>query len=547
MRFASVVLGLALAACSPSNGPQTGSQTNWLRACDTSEECGLGLECVCGACTATCLTDPACADLPGATCVAASDKGTIALCSGQAPPINLCLPRCGDDTCAAGTSCIAGVCMPTESKPAEVSIDPERQYQTLVGFGAGLGYAEDRIASHPDRESLYDVFFKDAGLDVLRVRNRYDDGDDPFSSTVSIVQAAKERIGRAPVLFMSSPTPPASLKANDSRACKGDPLTCTLVTLPDGGFDYAGFANYWRSALEEYAEAGITPDYISIQSHPNWIAPAEVKLDACLFLPEEGKTTVTVDDTPTEVTYPGYREALEAVKRAIADLPTVPRIGAPETGLVGVGDFVKALSASDFDALAFHAYTVDPEDLGSLEAVRTLGEQRNRPILQTEMQAEGLDTAVLIHHTLTTANASAYLQNDLTSSNADSAGLALAYLTDEDFELQGTYYAFWHYAKRTGPGWVRVDAAGGPPGLLSSAWLAPDQSALTIVFVNPTDEDVETKVVLPQALGATLTRSVVTRTVFDGLERGTSLGALPETGVVRVPRGAVATVFFQTE
>jgi glucuronoarabinoxylan endo-1,4-beta-xylanase len=549
MRFASALFALALAACSPSNAPQTGSQTNWLKSCDSSTECGIGLECVCGACTATCLSDAACADLPEASCVAASDRGSIALCDGQAPPINLCLPRCTDDSCADGASCIAGVCMPTGTTITDVTVDADAQHQTLIGFGASLAYAEDRIAAHPDKEALYDRFFEEAGLDVLRIRNRQDDGEDPLTSTVEIVDAVAERLGHTPTLFMTSPTPPVALKANASRTCAGDPEACTLVTLPSGEFDYAGFANYWRSALEAYADAGITPDYISIQNHPNWIAPADVALDACLFLPEEGTTMVSIDGTPTEVRYPGYREALDEVKRAIADLPVVPLIGAPEAGVEGVGEFVTPLGASAFDALAFHAYGIDPAevDIAPLEAVRELAEERDSPVLQTEMQTEGLDTAVMIHHAVTAANASAYLQNDLTLPNSDTAGLSLALLTDDAFELQDTYYAFSHYARRTDPGWIRVEATASSAQLLSSAWLSPDQGSLTVVLVNPSDDDLETKLVLPAALGAELTRTAVTRTVFNGLERSAALGGLPASGIVRVPSGSIATVSFEAE
>src|SRR5688572_22711689 len=198
--------GLALSACSPSNTPQTGSQTNWLVSCDSSAECGAGLECVCGACTATCLSDRACVDLPGASCVAPSETGSIALCGGQAPPIDLCLPRCGEgDSCTDGTSCIAGVCMPTGTATVDVTIEPDATHQTLVGFGASLAYAEDFLNSHPERAALFDLFFGEAGLDVLRLGNRHDDGSaDPLTSTSELVALAAERLGRTPTLFLTS-------------------------------------------------------------------------------------------------------------------------------------------------------------------------------------------------------------------------------------------------------------------------------------------------------------------------------------------------------
>jgi hypothetical protein len=442
------------------------------------------------------------------------------------------------------------VCTPTGEVEAEVTIDPAARHQTLVGFGASLAYAEDYIAEHSDREELYDAFFDEAGLDVLRLRNRYDDGEeDPLASTSAIVSAASERLGQAPVLFLSSPTPPAALKANGSRTCNGDPEVCTLASLPGGGFDYAGFASYWRSSLEAYYAAGVRPDFISIQSHPNWIAPDGVALDACIFLPEEGTTTVTVDDVSTEVSYPGYREALSQVKSAIASLPDLPLIGAPETGVGGLAEFVAPLDDNAFDALAFHGYGVEPESVDPelLDAVGELADERERPALLTEMQSEGLETAVMIHHAITDADASTYLQNDLVLTNADSGALGLALLTDDGFELQANFYAFLHYAKHTNPGWLRVDAATGSSGLLGSAWLAPDQSALTVVLVNPGEDDLESKLVLPASLRNSLTVTAVTRTVFEGLERSAALGPLPESGVVKVPGGSIVTISFERE
>ncbi len=543
-RWAFLALALAAAACSPST-PQTGSQTNWLIMCTSSQDCDAGVECLCGACTRLCASDSACDDLPDASCVASHDHGSIALCGGQAPPSGVCLPRCDDASCAAGTSCVAGVCVPELESAATVTLDTSARHQTLVGFGASLAYADDGIVAHAQKDALYDLLFVDAGLDVLRLRNRHQDGGaDSLQPAREIVEAASERIGRTPFLFMTSGTPPEALKANGSRTCSGDPATCTLVSLPGGGFDYAGFASYWRSSLEAYADVGITPDYLSIQNNPNWVPPADVALDACYFLPEEGTTTVTVDGTSTDVAYPGYREALAQVRDAIADLPSVPRLGIPETGFVGVGDFVPALETSAFDALAVHFYGVQPAavDVAELEDLRALAEQLDRPVFQTEVQAEGFDTATLIHHALVNAGASVYLQNDLVSLTSDLAPWALVLLNADDFEAQGPYFALAHYAKATDPGWVRIDAVSDSSALLSSAWLSPDESALTIVLVNPDSEELAVEVALADTLRSRLVRSEVTRTVFDGLERAAVLGQLPASGVVRIPGRSITTV-----
>jgi glucuronoarabinoxylan endo-1,4-beta-xylanase len=387
--------------------------------------------------------------------------------------------------------------------------------------------------------------FAESGLDVLRLRNRYLDPDEQGVLPGSeIVQAATARLGRTPFLFMSSGTPPPALKANGSRACAGDAATCTLASLPGGGFDYAGFASWWRSALEAYANAGVTPDYISIQNNPNWVPPAEMSLDGCRFLPGEGTTTVTVDGAPVVLSYPGYREALAEVRTAIADLPVIPRIGAPETGIGGAGEFVTPLEASALDALAIHVYGLDPAavDVALLEAAADLAEQRQLPLFQTEMQAPGLETAILVHHTLISAGATVYLQNDLVSLSDEVAPVSLALLTSDAFEAQGPYYALSHYAKNTDPAWVRVDAASDSPSLLSSAWLSPDGSALTVVLVNAGAEELGAEVAVPAGLRSELARSEVTRTVFEGLERAAALGELSASGALRVPGRSIVTI-----
>lgn len=549
IRRAFVALAVALLGCGPSPGPQSGSQTNWLRSCESSDQCG-GLSCVCGACTTSCETDIACGELSAASCVASSDPGSIALCGGQAPASGLCLPRCSDGSCAGGASCTAGVCMPAAQATARVTLDTTVRHQSLVGFGASLAYADGQIVAHPQKLALYDFLFAESGLDVLRLRNRYQDPDEAaLLPAKEIVDAASERLGRTPFLFMTSGTPPAALKANGSRICAGDEATCTLVSLPGGGFDYAGFASFWRSALEAYANAGLTPDYISIQNNPNWVPPAETPRDACRFLPEEGTATVTVDGAPLEVSYPGYFEALTEVKSAIAGLPVLPRIGAPETGLVGAAAFVAPLDASAFDAFAIHIYGLDAEavDVAALEDARALAEQLQRPLFQSEIQAGGIETAIFIHHTLVDAGALVYMQNDLVSSTSELAPVSLAFLSETGFEAQGPYYALSQYAKNTDPGWIRVDGASDSSTLLSSAWLSPGEDALTVVLVNAGTEQLAAEIVLPGELRSRFVGTEITRTVFEGLERSAALGELPANGVVRVPGRSVLTVALRSD
>lgn len=95
----------ALFSCSqPETG--TGTNTNWLRACADSTQCG-GLACSCGYCTPSCTSDADCAAV-GGVCSQA-DSSTFE-CQGETNA-RLCLPQCSDSTqCDAGLLCYRGAC-----------------------------------------------------------------------------------------------------------------------------------------------------------------------------------------------------------------------------------------------------------------------------------------------------------------------------------------------------------------------------------------------------------------------------------------------------
>jgi O-glycosyl hydrolase len=540
-RSATALLFAIAAAC----GPQTGTQTNWLRACQTDAQCSAELQCLCGMCTLACEENSSCSELPDAACTPASDAGGIALCGGSIPPTaGLCLLRCEDGACPSGTACVAGVCAPDHAATDRVTVDSAARYQTLVGFGAGTVWFLDEIAQHPARGALYDAMFTDSGLDVIRLYNRYDDfGTSDLTSSVEIMSAATERLGARPRLLLTSTSPPAALKANGSELCSGNPDTCTLARLADGSFDYPGFANHWRAVLEAYAAAGIEPDYISIQNDPELVPPASIDYDACRFLATEGAETVDLNGTAVQVEYPGYLEAVAAVKEALSGLASVPLITAPETRDVETAlSFASQLDLANVDVVALHMHETDPSavDRDALLVLKDLAQRSGLPIFHTEVKAEGLETAIVMHEALSTVGASMYLQNDF----VESAFLdvpnptALIALTETDFTIQDPYHAIRHYARDTDPGWVRVDASSEQGSVLATAWQSPSADAITLVLVNAGTTTAAVEV----TFGELLTSSRVNRTVFPGIERSQELGALPPNGVVTLPARSIATV-----
>lgn len=542
----SFALLLASIACSPSGGPQTGTQTNWLRVCAIDEDCDSGTQCLCQTCTH--VPDPAgCDDLPEASAVASDDDGAIALCGGtQAKADKLCLILCDEGMCPDGTSCVAGICAPTREPTATVSIDTSNQYQSLVGFGAGIAYIEQEIAAHPRKAALYDAMFKTSGFRVLRLRNQYDaTKDTDFTSILDVVEGATARIGQAPTVLLTSASPPAGLKESGETFCSGNADTCTLNRADDGGFNYKGLAEHFAGSLSAYASAGIAIDFLSIQNNPNWVPPAGRSIESCLFLPHEGMTTVVVDGADLDLELPGYTEALDTIVEAIADLPNRPLLLGPETtGLESSADYIRELDLSQLDAAAHHLYGVDPfaPDPGAFETLSDLAQAAKLPLFQSEMAGDGLETALLMQESLVDSQASMYLQTGFVAP----AGLtepdksALIGLTDTDFVLQDPYYALKHFAQGTEPGWSRVAATIDRDSVRVSAWLSPDEQRMTIILVNP--QTIEEVVDLDME---DLGESSLTRTVFTGVERFADLGRLSPGDTFALPANSIVTLSIQ--
>jgi glucuronoarabinoxylan endo-1,4-beta-xylanase len=535
--------------CSDPEGPSTGTQTNWLRTCESDTQCGAGNQCVCNTCTREVSNDESvCDELPGASRVESNHPGAIALCGGEQTTAEaLCLALCDEAACPDGSSCVAGVCSPVRESSLNVTIDTTARHQTLHGFGATIAYIENEITEHPDKSALYDAMFVDSGFEVLRLRNLFEEGgDNDFSATTEIVDEATTRMSTPPTIFLMSASPPASLKQNGSTYCDGNPESCTLTRGADGGFDYAGMAQHLRSSLESYATAGIIPEFFSIQNDPNYVPPSGRAIETCHFLPREGTETISVDGADVEMEYPGYTEALSAFVEAVADLPSRPKLAGPEATSVGSSaEYAEGMDLTNLDAIAHHMYGNDPfdPDVEGVTALSAFADDPDRPLLQTEMGDDGLRTALLIQQGLLDVGTSMYLQTSFIAPaflpSPDTG--ALIALTETGFELQDPYYALRHFAYETERGWTRVEAEGDlPDGVRVSAWISPDETRLTVILVNPSQFEEVVSLGMDNEFGD----GSVTRTVFPGSERFADLGDLSAGNTFVLPGEAIVTLSF---
>jgi glucuronoarabinoxylan endo-1,4-beta-xylanase len=546
--FSIWVLGALLIGCSPNSKEDGDSQTNWLEACHDDSQCATGNKCLCGVCTKACvITANTCSKVQQGSCLASSEAGVIAQCGGSPPPApGLCMIPCKDSSgCSRAQACVAGVCSPLPDAPVDVTVDLDTRHQELVGFGASVAYGEAQITGHPQQATLYQTIFTDLGLDVLRFRNRFQHaGDDDLSTAGELVAAGSAALGRPLGVFLSTWSPPTTLKANGALVCSGNVQTCTLTKNASGAFDYAGLGEYWAGSLSAYAKVGLVPDYMGIQNNPNYIPSSAESNEACKFLPTEGTVSVPVGLTTVKVTYPGLAQAQSALLDALSTLPTRPKLLAPETsGVDSIADYVPSLDISKTDALAHQLYGVNPAavDLDALANIGKLATQYSRPVFVTEMQADGFGTAVLIHYATVVEGASAYLQAGLTGpvSGPLTNTQALLGIDSATYRIQDPYHAMRHFAAHTDPAWTRVGAtAASGSGLLVSAWQSPTGQDLTLVLINGKSIEVSARLDLP----GDWSTSEVTRSVFSGVERWSTLGALSSQRVLRLPPESVVTV-----
>jgi len=150
---------LPAAACgSPDRGPTVGSNSNWLQACESNDECGGAIVCRCGVCTADCGGDDDCASYEGTRCAAAADPATWATCQTSQPALGagICLAQCDPGDCGEQRACVAGACVlapmpaggfcapvsdrsPTDRTNEEAFLDLLQEMRATGGVSCGTG------------------------------------------------------------------------------------------------------------------------------------------------------------------------------------------------------------------------------------------------------------------------------------------------------------------------------------------------------------------------------------------------------------------------
>lgn len=406
-------------------------------------------------------------------------------------------------------------------------IDTGTRYQKIEGFGASGAHFTVEFVNHKQKAALYNLLFKELGLDIFRISNTYDINQAAFNEMVEIAKGGEAALGRDLKIMISSWSPPARLKSNGNTA-RG-----TLAKI-DGKYAYAEFAKWWADSVASYTKAGVKIDYISIQNEPDYEAP----WDSCRFGPTEDSNVA------------GYDAACEAVwnkLNANSELE-MPKILAPETySLNTTIDYVDNLdNLSHVYGYAHHLYgcsgCAEVPDRYIPEMEKLKSKYGNKPLMQTEFQNEpntwagAMSMAILIHNSLTVENVAAYLYWDLFW--GPTSGMVSLNPDLSSYTIKPVYYAFKQYSAFIDSDWQRVDASTGNAGLRISAYISPDNKKLTAVIINTAGS---TDITLNLSLkGISISKGEVYRSSES--EKCVNLGSFKAGEPLKLPAKSITTL-----
>ena len=364
--------------------------------------------------------------------------------------------------------------IPMEVFSNEILVKAKETHQTMVGFGASIGWYENTLTSHPQKEDIYYQIFDNLGLDILLLRNVYRNDPNFAAPFAEIVGKLYEYSPDIPKVLISSWSPPYDIKSNNSTS-GGSNATLKKNTTTNK-FMYGEFGQYWVDALGAYRNIGIEPDYISIQNEPSYDASWE----SCRFEPTEG-------------TVAGYDKALDSVYFALQQAGFQTKILAPECHGIGYNTFqnyAARYNHTKVDGYAYHLYHGESDnvsdnhnpDLFNTNLANIGNNYKSKPIFQTEYdRGSWFNTVWLMHNCLVNGNVSAYFWWELVWG---SGGKPLIEMQSTTFTISKYYWAFRQYSKFISSGWKRVSASSDTDSLRVSAFINPDGNSLTVVVIN---------------------------------------------------------------
>jgi len=361
------------------------------------------------------------------------------------------------------------------------TVDSTKTFQTIEGLGGATVFYDGSLTAHPYKLEIYTNAFAGLNLSMLRLGDWYSyqtpvAGFDGIAT--EIVANASRVLGHPVQVYMSSWSPPPFLK-NNGQYGNGSLL------YTNGGFDYAGFAQYWYDSLQAYGSNGVSPTWISIQNEPDFSAD----YGSCLLYPTEQGTNIA-----------SYAKALDAVYQRITNLPSPPKPLAPECVHIAYNDlqnYAATMNINHYYGLAHHLYG-DSLDAASLSVVTNI--VPSKPRFMTEFGlSDMIDQATLLHNESVFEQVSGYNYWSLVWPGTGGGLIQLEENTSDPstwtnappgipephgYWLAPAYWAMKHFSYFINPGFRRANATDSDTNVLISAYISPDNLRLVAVLIN---------------------------------------------------------------
>ncbi len=432
------------------------------------------------------------------------------------------------------------------------TVDITKTYQTIEGLGGAMAFYAGWLPAHPYKQEIYSNAFAGLNLSMLRLGDwyRYQTPLAGFDSAATEIVSNGNRVLGHPVpVYMSSWSPPAFLKSNGQVGNGG-----TLI-YTNGSFAYTNFAQYWYDSIQAYQSNGVNLTWASLQNEPDWTA----SYDSCIFHPTE--------DTVNGTNYASYSKALDAVYQRLTNLPSPPKLLAPEPVHISYGDlsgYAATLNAKSFYGVAHHLYgdggSTGDSFISALSSAANI--LPSKPHFMTEYGdvTNMIECANLIHNELVVEQVSGYnhwslvwpgttggliqIENPYASQSTWTNAPPGTPTQSHGWWYSPSYWSMKHFSYFINPGYVRVSATDNAGGVRSSAYLSPDKTRLVVVMIN-TNAGGSSPVALSYGtFGAA--QSSVYQTAGTNTVAGTntflSLGRLDSSNGVVLPPSSLTTI-----
>ncbi|WP_089041047.1 RICIN domain-containing protein [Clostridium acetobutylicum] len=303
----------------------------------------------------------------------------------------------------------------------DATINVAAKHQTIRGFGASSAWCGALS------DTCMDTLYKNAGLDILRVRIAPNEGWNrgDYRAWADELSNAKKVRARGGIVFATPWTPPASMKTNNTTtgANKGS-------LKPSS---YAAYAAYLKTFVKYMSDNGAPLYALSLQNEPDW-AP---DYDACTWTAQQ------------------FHDFL---KQYGASLSSTIKIIMPES--LGFNPAMSDPTLND-PTTAQYVSIIGGHLYGSPIRDYPLARNKGKDIWMTEHYLEGNDPGTCvklakeIHDCMTIGNMNAYVYWWI---SGDQNGL---YNTRTNETYKKTY-VMGQFSKFIGNGYSRVDATNSP-------------------------------------------------------------------------------------